>query len=110
MKAEYVFENLGDGKKYTLLKPIFYYSKRYKKEVFVPRWFRSDGASGPAIDINSIAFWVHDKICTGYRWRDMTECTNWQASCVLYDILRDEGRWFRARSWFLATLIWGGIS
>ena len=39
---------------------------------------------------------------------DGTLCTNWQASKILSDILKSEGRWFRSRSWFAATWLFGG--
>lgn len=88
---------------YILDAPIAYWSKRYKKWVKCPIGMRSDGASGPAEDIVSIGWWIHDQLCATECWDDGTPCTGLQRSTVLYDILRSEGRWFRARSWFLAT-------
>lgn len=84
-----------------------YYSSRYDKFVLVPQGFVSDGATG-AFDINSKSWWVHDVLCEEGTWRDGTSCNNWQASMVLHDILAMEGRWFRARSWFIATWLFGG--
>ena len=92
---------------YICRKEINYYSSRYNRFVKVPLGFRSDGATG-ARDISSQAWWVHDVLCVTGRFEDGTPCTNWQASCILSDILRAEGRWFRARSWFFATRILGG--
>lgn len=89
-------------------KEIRYYSTRYNKAVVVPYDFKSDGATG-ARDINSCAWWVHDVLCESGEFLDGSKCTNWQASSILSDILKSEGRWFRARSWFIATLIWGCI-
>lgn len=93
-------------KPYVLLRAINY-SSRYGKEVFVPAGRRSDGATG-AWDIISEAWWVHDELCNIGKFKDDSPCTNLQASTVLYDILRSEGYWFRARTWFTATLLFGG--
>lgn len=93
--------------KYTLDNPIYYYSERYGHFVVVPLGYRSDGATG-ARDIDSIGWWVHDFMCDTGTFSTGTPCTNQQASTVLYDILREEGYWFRARSWYLATLLLGG--
>ena len=84
-----------------------YYSKRYNKKITVPKGYKSDGATG-AIDINSKAWWVHDILCEFGKFDDGTPCNNLQASSVLSDILKSEGRWFRARSWFVATWLFGG--
>jgi len=84
-----------------------YYSARYRKYVTVPTGFLSDGATG-AFDIDSRSWWVHDVLCDIGMWDDGTECNNWQASTVLSDILASEGRWFRARSWWIATWLLGG--
>ena len=85
-----------------------YYSNRYKKYVTVLKGELSDGASG-AFDINSKSWKVHDVLKKYQVWDDSTKCTNKQASYVIYDILKDEGRWFRARSWYYSTLVWGSI-
>ena len=100
------FDILDNGT-YRLLQNIRYKSPRYDKKVKVEKGFISDGASGPAEDIVSEAWWVHDKLCESWAWSDGTRCTNWQASMVLYDILKSEGRWFRCRSWFVATWLYG---
>lgn len=93
--------------KYRCPIPILYYSKRYNKSVSVPKGYESDGATG-ARDINSKAWWIHDILCDKGEWLDGTLCTNWQASTVLSDVLKEEGRWFRARTWWLATWLFGG--
>ena len=95
-------------KKYILREDIRHYSKRYKKWVFLPEDMESDGASGPASDIVSLGWWVHDRLCDTGRWADGAACSAWQRSTVLYDILREEGRWFRARTWWAATLLHEG--
>lgn len=108
MVAEYVIDIEGDkDKPYKLLEPICYYSPRYKKYILCEEGMRSDGATG-AFDIFSNGWWVHDRLCNTGTFSDGSKCTTWQASMVLYDVLRSEGRWFRARSWFLPTLFLGG--
>lgn len=104
--------------KYKNPKEIVYRSKRYGKTVTVPEDYLSDGASGPASDIWSNAWWVHDWLCGSYCgagpkpvggiWDDGTRLTNWQCSRVLSDILKSEGRWFRSRSWLWGTFLFGG--
>lgn len=95
-------------KKYVLDKSYTYFSNRYNKYVYLPKDFESDGATG-AVDLsNSAAYWVHDWLCDHGKWSDLSPCTNWQASQVLSDILKSEGRWFRARTWFAATWLFGG--
>ena len=98
----------GDGKlTYVLREEQKYYSERYDKWVICEKGMLSDGATG-ALDIDSFAWLFHDKLCDTGVWSDGTPCTNWQASRVCSDILRAEGYWFRARSWFLATWAFGG--
>lgn len=103
------FEILPGGKGYRLNKDIHYYSGRYRKHVTVPAGYISDGASGPAEDIVSIAWWVHDVLCDRQAFDDGTPCSNWRASLVLHDILKKEGRWFRAKSWLIATWLGGPV-
>lgn len=91
---------------YHLKNTIIYYS-RYGKEIYVPKGYQSDGATG-AIDIDSKGWWVHDYLCDQGTFADGSPCTNLQASTILSDILKNEGRWFRARSWFLMTFLFGG--
>jgi len=93
-------------KKYILPYTIRYHSKRYSQIVIVRKGYVSDGATG-AFDIWSEAWWVHDKLCDTGTWDDGTPITNWQASSVLADILKSEGRWFRAKYWFWATYLFG---
>ena len=107
---------------YTLLQSIRYFSPRYKKWVRVPSGRKSDGATG-AKDLTgdvlcqkdngedflaSMSWWVHDELCLTTIWNDGTPVTNWQASMVLRDILKDEGYTFRARTWTWATFLFGG--
>jgi len=92
---------------YTRNTALRYYSKRYGKYIDVERGFPSDGATG-AIDIKSGGWWVHDKICTTWKFSDGTTRTNFQASSILSDILRKEGRWCRAIYWWPATYAFVG--
>lgn len=101
------FEILPNGKGYRLKKDIVYYSPRYRKYKTVPAGFISDGASGPAEDIVSVSWWVHDALCADYAWDDGSRCSVWQSSNVIRDILLDEGRYIRANRWFVATLVYG---
>jgi hypothetical protein len=94
--------------RYILAEDCKYYSHRYRKWVYLPQGMESDGASGPASDIVSLGWWVHDRLCDTGRWADGAACSAWQRSTVLHDILREEGRWFRARSWWAATLLHEG--
>jgi len=72
-------------------KEIIYISPRYGKQKTVPEGYISDGATG-AVDIYSNAWWVHDILKWDKFWDDGTECSNTQASFVIYDILVSEGR------------------
>ena len=97
--------------KYILDENIRYHSKRYNKWVFINKGYISDGATG-AMDIRSLSWWVHDKLCETYTWRDGTHCSRKQGSQVLSDILKAEGRWARAWYWKHVTYYphkWGLI-
>lgn len=86
-------KDYGDKKRpYILKKTLKSYSNRYKKciTVFANDDDRSDGATY-AFDINSKSWWVHDKICRTGKFDDGSKVTNWQASSILYDILKKEG-------------------
>jgi len=83
-----------------------YCSPRYNKSITAKKGEVLDGATG-ALDICSNGWVIHDIVKKYKKFDDGTECTNLQASLILYDILKSEGRWFRARSWFIATLVWG---
>lgn len=99
-----------DGKYvYILLDEIDYYSPRYGKWVIVEGGYRSDGASGPAPDLASWSWWVHDKVCDTGMFADGTKCSNWQGSMMLYDILKAEGRPGRAVAWAAATFVWRAV-
>jgi hypothetical protein len=91
---------------YVLDAPLRYYSPRYHRTITCPDGMYSNGASGPAIDIASAGWIVHDRACTTHAWDDGTPLDAWQAAWILHDILKSEGRWFRAGSWWLATGLW----
>ena len=93
---------------YRIIKTKTYHSKRYNKNITIkPSDMPYDGATG-AKDINSFGWLFHDVLCRDGRFDDGSKCTNWQASKVLSDILESEGRWFRGKSWFIATWLFGG--
>ena len=92
---------------YKLLENVHYYSERYDKDVMAFEGEEFDGATG-AIDVCPIAWIVHDVLCRDGEFFDGSICTNWQASMVLSDILKEKGFWFRCRSWFVATFLFGG--
>jgi len=92
---------------YKVIKGKTYHSDRYNKDVSIKTTDKPyDGATG-AKDINSFGWLFHDVLKRNKKFADGSVCSNLRASKVLYDILKAEGRWFRARSWFLSTLIWG---
>lgn len=93
----------GMAMKYRNCRQTSYTSPRYGKTVTVEVGFLSDGASGPARDILSMGWLVHDKVCTGWKWDDGTRITRWQAAMILSDILKEEGHGFCARTWKWAT-------
>lgn len=74
--------------------------------VTVPKGYPSDGASGPAIDIYSNAWWFHDVLCDRGTWDNGTPCTAKDASRVLKDVLNKEGRHIRAPFWGFITWCW----
>ena len=86
---------------------FIYYSHRYNKYITVPEGYVSDGATG-AIDISSKGWWVHDVLCEYGKFNDGTPCNNKQASQILSDILKSEGRYIRSVTWFFATWLFGG--
>ena len=99
----------GDNKilGYRLKENIAYYSLRYGKWVGAEKGDRSDGATA-AKDLNSFGWIFHDELCNDGTFEDGSKCTNWQASHILTDIMKTEGYWFRTRSWFVATWLFGG--
>ncbi len=92
---------------YVIIKGGTYYSKRYNKHITVEKYMPSDGATG-AFDVCIDAWGFHDKLCYTGKFDDGTLCSNWQASCIVSDILSERGRWFRSTTWKYATLIGGG--
>ena len=99
----------GDGKVlgYRLRQSLAYYSKRYKKWIGAEEGDRYDGATC-APDIDSFCWLFHDELCNDGTFEDGTTCNNWQASRVLSDIMRDEGRSVRPWTWLAATWLFGG--
>jgi hypothetical protein len=83
--------------------------KKTGKTVSWPDGYPSDGASGPANDIVSLAWKAHDVLCDRGAWDDGTPCTPKDASRVLKDILMLEGRWLRAYLWGPSTWLWTSV-
>ena len=108
-----MFPNMDDLKRFKggyVLKAgeeVRYFSKRYNKWVVLPEKMWSDGATG-AMDIPSLAWWIHDALCNEGRFECGSLCTNFMASPVLCSILRQEKRYFRAVYWWPVTWIGGG--
>ena len=98
------YHALGDG--YVYDETVTYYSYRYNRRKTIEKGECLDGATG-AMDIKSLSWGIHDMLCKDGTWDNGDPVTNWQASCVLSDILSDEGRWFRARTWLWATFLMG---
>lgn len=93
---------------YRVIKNRTYWSNRYGKHVDIKTTDKPyDGASG-AFDIDSFSWLYHDVLCRDGCFRDGSKCNNLQASQILSDILSDEGRWFRSKTWFVATWLFGG--
>lgn len=104
---KYIKDNHDKEKPYLSLTNYKYYSKRYNKHVVITIGCRSDGATG-ALDIPSLSWWIHDKLCENGCWNDGVPLTNYQCSQVLFDILWSEKRYFRCFRWKYATFLLGG--
>jgi len=107
VEAKLLSQQFGKTIKYKCPATIVHWDHKYKKQVTVPKGYYSDGATG-ACDIDSRAWWVHDKLCDYGTFDDGTKCTNWQASMILRRILWDEGFWIRAFTWRPMTHLFGG--
>jgi len=108
MTAFALYQSLMPNGKYRLDREIVYVS-RYGKTITVPAGYVSDGATGPGIpDLTSRAWWVHDVACDRGEFDDGTPITNLQASTILHDILEEEGRYVRAKLWWVGTWLFGG--
>ena len=73
----------------------------------VPPDFYCDGASGKllGIPVPEIGHgWIyHDWAYAWGKWDDGTRITRLQADEILSDVMKGEGHWFRARSWYAAV-------
>ena len=107
--SDYIVEYKDrDGKAmYVTTVELRYYSYRYSNWVVCAKYFTSDGATG-AYDIDSFGWLFHDELCNTGTFHDNVKCTNWQASQVVSDILRNEKRYFRSITWKYATFLFGG--
>jgi len=93
-------------KRIYFLKANSWLDEKSGKRLSWPDGYPSDGASGPANDIVSLAWKAHDVLCDRGTWDDCTPCSPRDASRVLKDILMLEGRWFRAYVWGPSTFLW----
>jgi hypothetical protein len=101
----------GSGKVlgYQVIKPKYYFSKRYNKYVAISQHDKPfDGATW-AKDINSFSWLFHDVLKRDKKFEDGSACSNWKAAVILRDILKSEGRWLRCNAWFLGVLIYGEV-
>jgi len=92
---------------YFVTESISYYSKRYDKTIIVSKSDLSDGATS-APDIDSFGWIFHDELCATGKFSDNSKCSNWQASQVLSDILKEESQVVRSFTWKWATWLFGG--
>lgn len=83
-----MFDLGRDKRRYRNTKTFRYYSARYHKFVTVEEGMPSDGATG-GLDVCDRSFYTHDKLCNTGKFDDGTPCTNWQASTIHSDILKD---------------------
>ncbi len=84
-----------------------YFSVRYNAWVYCHVGMISDGAT-KAMDIDSFAWLVHDKLCNTGVFVCGKICDNWKASNVCSDVLKRDGFRFRSFTWFAATWLFGG--
>lgn len=99
-------KKVGDG--YEVLEDYVYYSKRYNRELTIPKGMYSDGATC-ARDLEDTDAWlIHDHICRYAVWDDGTKIDNWTCSTVLADELWEDGYKTEAVTWWFATYSFGG--
>ena len=101
----YIKEDLSDGKKYTLTEDVNYQYK-HGKTIFIKKGTRSDGATGPALDIPSLSWWVHDIMIERGTWDNGDTITKTEEALVISKILMKEHRYFRSIYWGVSTFIY----
>jgi len=89
-------------RRYYCPREFVWVDPKTEKTITVPLGYPSDGATG-ATDVWSYGWFAHDLLCDRGTWDDGTKCTPRDASRVLKDVLKSEGRWLRARLWGFAT-------
>ena len=107
---QYIMETKGSKwykRRYQVIKHKSYFSERYQKRVEIHITDAPYNGADFVKDINSFGWLMHDVVKRSKCFADGTECTNKQASFILYDILNSEGRYIRKNLWFAGTLIWG---
>lgn len=86
-----------------IAEPLVHYSKRYDKTTTVPGGFACDGAT-MAPNVGN-GYKHHDWLFFYGKWDDGTRCTFVQANMVIYDVMRDEGRWIGARAFLIGVFL-----
>ncbi|MFA5026409.1 MAG: hypothetical protein WC713_00905 [Candidatus Methylomirabilota bacterium] len=100
---------LYGGKGYEVLATMRYWSPRYKKWITAPWKMIYDGSTGVP-DLLTAGPVYHDVVCHWKSFDDGTPCSNLQASFIIHDVMKDEGRWGRCKGYFVGTLIGRPIS
>jgi|GEM_PF-2350144 len=85
-----------------------YYSKRYDKTMEIHPGEIYDGATWFR-DLNTFGWLYHDVLKRDECFADGSRCSNFQASMIIRDISREEGRNIVGDACFIGTLIYGEI-
>lgn len=93
---------------YISTEKFTYYSERYNKMITLPKGTWSDGAT-LAPDLLSNGWGVHDILRRCKTFDDVSPCSNFQASMILFDILWEERRYVNAPIWAIGTYLWGSL-
>ena len=99
---------IGGKRRYQCIEEATHTSERTGKTKTMPVDYLSNGAN-VVPDLASDAWWWHDILVEDETWDDGSECSNYQASLELHDILKKEGRWFRCKSWGISTFLFGEV-
>ena len=84
-----------------IMEPITYDSTRYDEDITIPSGFACDGATA-APNVGD-GWKYHDWLFYHGKFDSGTRCSFTQANMVIYDCMRDEGRWFAARLYLLGV-------
>ena len=106
--VEKILSESGEVLGYKVLHNIAYHSMRYNKWIVIEAGDKSDGATY-AKDISTFGWLFHDELKSSLCFFDGSDCTNWQASMILGDLLSLSGRWFRRYTWAASTFLFGEV-